>query len=213
MKNYQILLLLIIINFSKTVKVGEIVKLPDPIKEGGMPLYEALNQRKSSRDFDDSKKLNTEIISQALWCSYGINRPTKFKTVPSAKGWYPLLVYVFLEEGVFQYSAKDHHLLKILEGDYRAMTGTQTSVVTSARANFVFIADFKKKSAMDGDDAHKLRSIYLDTGHVAMALSLFAASNNMKGVDRAMVDADPLLDLLQLNKEDYIFTLAFSLGY
>ena len=35
----------------------------------------------------------------------------------------------------------------------------------------------------------------------------------MKGVDRAMVDDGPILELLGLNKEDYIFTLAFSLGY
>ena len=46
-----------------------------------------------------------------------------------------------------------------------------------------------------------------------MGLSLFAASNNMKGVVRAMVDVDSLLELLALNKEDYIFTLSYSLGY
>ena len=82
-----------------------------------------------------------------------------------------------------------------------------------ASVNFVFIADFKKKSSMDGDDEHKLRSIYLDTGHCSMALGLFAASNNMKGIPRAMVDVDPLLKLLRLDKENYIFSLAFSLGY
>ena len=46
-----------------------------------------------------------------------------------------------------------------------------------------------------------------------MALYLVGASYNMKAVARSMVDADPLLELLGLNKEDYIFTLAFSLGY
>ena len=93
------------------------------------------------------------------------------------------------------------------------MTGSQTYIVTNARINFVFIADFKKKSSMDGDDEHKLRSIYLDTGHCSMALGLFAASNNMKGVPRAMVEDEPLLKLLRLSKEDYKFTLSFSLGY
>ena len=66
---------------------------------------------------------------------------------------------------------------------------------------------------MDGDDAHKFRSIYLDSGHVTMALSLYAAANDMKGVVRAMVEPDPLLEFLRLNKEDYIFTIAYSLGY
>ena len=75
------------------------------------------------------------------------------------------------------------------------------------------IADFKKKSLMDPDKAHKWRSMYLDTGHCAMGLGLFAASNNMKGVDRAMVETEPLLEFLGLKQGDYVFTLAFSLGF
>ena len=63
------------------------------------------------------------------------------------------------------------------------------------------------------DDDHKKRSMYLDTGHATMALSLFAASNNMQGVVRAMVDTGKLLDLLGLKEGDYYFTLSYSLGY
>ena len=66
---------------------------------------------------------------------------------------------------------------------------------------------------MGDDEAHKLRSIYLDSGHCTMDLYLFAASNNMKGAVKAMVDVDPLFEFLGLKKGDYIFSLAFSLGY
>ena len=211
MKRFYIFLITILI--IKYCSSQNIIKLPEPKTEGGMPLNEALNNRKSSRDFDMSTGLTQEIISQALWSCYGTNRPNGYKTTPSATGWYPLIVYVFLEVGVFKYDPKKNTLTQILSGDYRYMTGTQTSIVTNARINFVFIADFKKKSSMDGDDEHKLRSIYLDTGHCSMALGLFAASNNMKGVPREMVEAEPLLELLGLSKEDYKFTLSFSLGY
>ena len=205
------LAILLLLNFC-TSNIGDVIDLPEPQREGGMPLFEALNNRKSQRDFNGTSKVTAEIISQALWSCYGI-REGKLRTVPSAKSWYNLLTYVFLQEGVYKYNPVGHQLIKIFNGDYRSLTGTQTSVVTNARINFVFIANFKKKSAMDNDDAHKFRSIYLDSGHVTMTLSLFAAANNMKGVVRAMVEPDPLLEFLRLNKEEYIFTIAYSLGY
>ena len=200
-------------NYFICIEDADIIQLPEPEKEGGMPLYEALSKRQSLRNFSPDKKLDIKALSQALWSCYGANRANGFKTTPSAKAWFPLIVYVFIEEGVYKYDPTNHSLIRVLSGDYREMTGTQTKVVTTAAANFVLIADFMKKSSMDGDDEHKLRSIYLDTGHCTMALGLFAAANNMKGVDRAMVDVDPLLQLLGLQKGAYIFTLSYSLGY
>ena len=39
--------------------------MPEPKREGGMPLYEALNLRKSSRNFVDSTdKITPELLSQ-----------------------------------------------------------------------------------------------------------------------------------------------------
>ena len=211
-KLYICFLGLLLIKFSiSEIDVGDVYQLPEPEKEGGMPVNEALNNRKSSRDFDPSIKLTPQLLSQALWSCYGENRPKGYKTTPSAVAWYPLTIYVFLEEGVFTYDASTHSITKILDGDYRSMTGTQTAVVTKARANFVLIGDLSKKASLSYDD--KFKYIYLDSGHCTMGFYLFAASNNMKGVVRAMVDIDPLLELLGLNKEDHIFTLSFSLGF
>ena len=205
---FLVLTILYLINYSSQ----EIITLPEPDKEGGMPLYEALSKRQSQRNFDPTKRITPQILSQALWCCYGINRPEKkLKTVPSATGWFPLLTYVFLEEGVYLYQADGHYLTKVLDGDYREYTGTQTAIVKKAIANFVFIADFKKQSSLD--EEHKMMYMYLDTGHVTMALSLFTASNGMKGFVRAMVDTNKLLDLLGLKEGDYYFTLAYSLGF
>ena len=215
MKQFYIILfsLIIIVQSQFNIKLGETYLLPEPEKEGGMPLNEALSKRQSQRDYDETQKLSPQFLSQALWSCYGPNRDNGYKTTPSAVAWFPLIVYVFLEDGVYKYDPSNHSVNKFLEEDYRYMTGTQTDVVTKAAADFVFIADCKKESSMGDDVEHKKRSIYLDTGHSTMALYLFAASNNLKGVARAMVDADPLLELLGLNKEDYIFTLSFSLGF
>ena len=58
--------ILLLFNFCNNKEIGEVIKLPKPIREGGIPLYEALNNRKSSRDFDDSTKIPIEILSQTL---------------------------------------------------------------------------------------------------------------------------------------------------
>ena len=210
-KFFIIIITTLILKYCYFLTSDDIIELPEPDKKGGMPLNEALSKRKSSRDFNESKEITLKILSQALWSCYGTNRPNGYKTTPSAVAWFPLIVYVFVEDGVYQYDPSNHTLKKLLSGDYRAMTGTQKAVVSKAAVNFVFIADFNKPCSLD--DESKNRYIYLDTGHCSMALGLFAASNNMKGVPRAMVDVDPLLKLLRLDKEDYIFTLAFSLGY
>ena len=207
---YTIILLCLYIKFIATYEVGDTIQLPDPEKDGGMPLNEALNNRKSSRDFDGSKKIDNYILSQALWSCYGVNRPNGYRTTPSAVAWFPLIIYVFSEEGVFKYNPLDNTLTVVLIGDYRAKTGTQP-FVDKAAVNFVVIADYNKKTSMDNES--KKKYIYLDTGHCTMGFSLFASANNMKGVVRAMVDVDPLLELLGLAKEDYVFTLSYSLGY
>ena len=209
-KLFFIFITILILKYCYFLTSDDIIELPEPKKEGGMPLNEALSKRKSSRDFNSSKEISLETLSQALWSCYGTNRPNGYKTTPSAVAWFPLIVYVFLEEGVYQYDPSSHSLLKLISGDYRSMTGTQPFVANAA-VNFVFIADYNKPSSIDDDSKYKY--IYLDTGHSSMALGLFAASNNMKGVPRAMVDVDPLLKFLKLDKDKYVFTLAFSLGY
>ena len=134
-----------------------------------------------------------------------------YKTTPSANAWFPLIVYIFLEEGVYLYYPNDNTLTKLLSGGFRAMIGSQASIVTKASTNFVFIGDLKKQTKYE--DEVKLMSIYSDTGHCCMDLGLFVAGNNMKVVTREMVDVDPLLELLGLPKEDYMFALSFGLGY
>ena len=58
--------ILLLFNFCNNTEIGEVIRLQEPIREGGMPLYEELNSRKSSRDFDDSTKIPIEILSQTL---------------------------------------------------------------------------------------------------------------------------------------------------
>ena len=137
--------IVLLFNYCNNKQVGDIIKLPEPKREGGMPLYEALNHRKSSRDFNGSAGITLELLSQALWSCYGIGEDNH-RTVPAAKSWYSFLIYVFTEDGVYKYDPETHELVVLFIGDYRSVTGTQTNVVSKAGVNFVFIGDLEKES-------------------------------------------------------------------
>ena len=70
------------------------IKLPEPNRKGGMPLMQALNERKSSREYD-SRKLSEQQLSDLLWAAWGINRPEDGKhTAPSSNDKQEMSVYV-----------------------------------------------------------------------------------------------------------------------
>jgi hypothetical protein len=206
------LTILLLFNICINTEVGEIIKLPEPKREGGMPLYQALSLRKSLRNFDPSIKVSYETLSQALWSCYGV-REGNYRVIPAAKAWYTFVIYLFVEDGVYKYNPIEHSILKIIDGDHREITGTQKAIVTKARINFLFIADLNMKGRAPEDKAIRREIVKADIGNITMALSLFAAANNMKGVIRGELSQQAIFDFLNLNSNDYYMPLAFSLGY
>ena len=211
-KYFLSLTILLLFNICINTEVGEIIKLPEPKREGGMPLYQALSLRKSLRNFDPSIKVSYETLSQALWSCYGV-REGNYRVIPAAKAWYTFVIYLFVEDGVYKYNPIDHSLLKIIDGDHREITGTQKAIVTKARINFLFIADLNMKGRAPEDKTIRREIVKADIGNITMALSLFAAANNMKGVIRGELSQQAIFDFLNLNSNDYYMPLAFSLGY
>ena len=211
-KYFLSLTILLLFNTCFNTEVGEVIKLPEPKRQGGMPLYEALNLRKSLRNFDPTIKVSEEILSQALWSCYGVREGT-FRVIPAAKAWYTFIIYVFLEDGVYKYDPIEHTLLKIIDGDHREITGTQTAVVTRAAVNFLFIADLNMPGRAKDDKKFRREVAKVDIGNLTMALSLFASANNMKGVIRGNFDEARIMEFLGLKQTDYYMPLAFSLGY
>ena len=206
------LTILLLFNTCFNTEVGEIIKLPEPKREGGMPLYQALSLRKSLRNFDPSIKVSYETLSQALWSCYGV-REGNYRVIPAAKAWYTFVIYLFVEDGVYKYNPIEHSILKIIDGDHREITGTQKAIVTKARINFLFIADLNMKGRAPEDKTIRREIVKADIGNITMALSLFAAANNMKGVIRGELSQQAIFEFLNLNSNDYYMPLAFSLGY
>ena len=65
----------IILYFEQFLAIGQDIILPEPQKSGGIPLMEALNYRKSTRDLSDYE-ISEQVLSDLLWAAYGFNRHT-----------------------------------------------------------------------------------------------------------------------------------------
>lgn len=184
------------------------IVLPSPQIKGGMPLFEALKNRKSVREFSD-RKLTFQVLSNLLWSAYGINRPeVKKRTAPSAMNLQMIELYVCLEQGTFLYDPEAHALKPVLSDDIRESTGFQPFVKV-APVNLVYVADVAKIKQM-GED----QWIYIgaEAGAISQNVYLFCASEGLATVVRGAIPRDVLSQKLKL-KDTQKIVLAQTVGY
>ena len=187
----------------------EIIKLPPPKLTGGKSLMEALQVRKSSREFG-AKKLPQEVLASMLWAAWGINRPENGRrTAPSAVNWQEIDVYIAMEEGLYIYSARENTLKLIAKQDLRALTGKQP-FVKDAPVNLIYVADYSRM----GGGYPEERAFYsaADAAFIAENVYLYCASEGLATVVRANLERDDLAKAMQLrNNQKIVF--AQSVGY
>ncbi|MFH0895846.1 MAG: SagB/ThcOx family dehydrogenase [Bacteroidota bacterium] len=188
---------LVISAFAQDLK--QITLLP-PQKEGGKPLMQALNERKTSREFDANKKLTDQQLSNLLWAAFGVNRTDGKRTAPTAMNKQETDVYVVLDKGIFVYNAEKNTLDPVVAGDFRKDMGKQ-DFVASASVVLVFVADYDK---MNGDDKTKDFYSAVDVGYISQNVYLFAASENMNSVVLGWIDRDAMVPVLKLKKNQKI---------
>jgi nitroreductase len=201
----------VLVVFSAAVYAAELkpIKLPAPQTEGGKPLMQALNERKSMREFG-SEELPAQILSDLLWAAFGINRPDKGgRTAPTAKNMQEIDVYVVKAEGAYIYDAKENSLAPVLAGDIRAVTGEQP-FVKDAPINLVFVVDYAKMGGMD--DANQKFYAATDTGYISENVYLYCASAGLNTVVRGWVNRPPLEKALELRPDQKVI-LAQTVGY
>lgn len=185
------------------------MKLPKPNMKGGMPLMEALKERRTQRAFS-SEELPPQMLSDLLWAAFGINRPESGKrTAPSAMNWQEIDIYVALEEGLYLYNAKEHTLEPVIAKDLRADTGLQ-DFVADAPVNLVFVVDYTKVTRVPDEE----KDIYAaaDTGFISQNVYLFCASEGLATVVRGYLDKDVLAKAMGLGKNQKVI-LAQTVGY
>jgi SagB-type dehydrogenase family enzyme len=184
------------------------VQLSKP-RTADSPLMQILAKRSSARTFSP-QPLPMNVLSDLLWAANGINRPDSGKrTAPSAKNMQEIDIYVATAEGLYLYEAKAHVLKPILQGDIRAMTGTQ-AYVKDAAVQLLYVADDSRMGTLKEQD--KLVYAAADTGFISENVYLFCAAEGLATVVRAGMDRTALAKLMKLTPDQRI-VLAQSIGY
>ena len=172
--------MMIMNNAAATEKV-----LPQPQKEGGMPLMQAFNQRRAIRSFDKQKPVDEQTLSNLLWAAYGISGEEGRRTIPTAKNERDLEVYVADGSGAWLYDAENNKLIQITDKDISEFFNWQ-DYVADATLELVYVGSKDGKFA----DMH--------AGSAYQNVGLYATSVGLHNVVRAWVDADGIAKALKL---------------
>lgn len=176
---------------------SQTIKLPSPVKTGGKPLMEALNDRKSSKENYVNADLDLQTMSNLLWAAYGFNRPDK-RTVPSAGNSQEFSVYVLLNRGAYLYDAQKNTLERVGEGNFKESLANHIQpYVNDVPVHLVYVGNLDK--SMFGRDG-----ILMDVGFISQNVYLYAASTGLGTVARASFDRDKLSKILNLNSRQII---------
>ena len=189
---------------------AEDIKLPDPVKSGGIGVLDAVAARQSAGDFVDIE-LTPEQLSTLLWVAGGINRDNGKLTYPTASNIQDIVIFAFTKSGVYRYNPEDHSITLTAEGDHRALTGTpRQAFVAKAAVDLLYVQDTGKWP--EGRPA----DIVLNCGFAHAGLSmqnvyLYAASQGWGARTRMNFDREGLTKLLGLT-DKHNFTLMQCVG-
>ncbi|MFQ6014152.1 MAG: SagB/ThcOx family dehydrogenase [Anaerolineae bacterium] len=168
----------------KTYPSARKVHLPQDLSFRGLTVEEAINKRRSMRDYS-GEAMSLLELSALLHYAYGFTgqRTVALRAAPSAGALYPLELYPVvhnvsqLPKGVYHYSVQDHSLELVKEGDYRARM-TQYAVgqemVGQANVALVVTAIFQRTRWKYRERAY--RYVLLDAGHLGQNIYLAATS-------------------------------------
>jgi nitroreductase len=184
------------------------IALPPAVKQGGLPLMEALARRQSSREFAPDA-LPLPVLSGLLWAAFGRNRDDGKRTAPTALNAQEIDVYVALPTGAYLYDAAAHELQLVAAADLRRVTGYQ-DFVDEAPLDLVYVADHARMGMVPVGQ----RSAYahVAAGAISQNVYLFCASSGLATVIRAWINREAIADALGLAHDQQVL-LSQTVGY
>jgi nitroreductase len=184
------------------------ISLPLPDTGGGMPLMQALRERKTQREFRPDA-LPPELVSNLLWAAFGVNRPENgHRTAPSAMNAQEIGLYVAAQEALYFYDALAHRLQPVVNGDLRGKTSGQDFAV-QAPLTVIFVADCARMKSAKPEQQDFYSAF--DAGCISQNIYLFCASAGLATVVHDL-DRKPLAEAMKLRSDQKI-VFAQAVGF
>lgn len=222
---FSTLILILLLGCSQEVKTSQgentlkkinsdtlIYILPSPKTTGNVSVEEALNKRRSQRDYR-TDEISAEDLSQILWAAYGITKPMDnpklkggLRTAPSAGATYPLEIYAIvgnvkdIEPGVYRYIPAEHKIVMVIDQDIRkelCAAALNQKMIEVAPASLFYSAVFNRTTERYGDRG-KLRYVCMDLGHSAENVYLQCEAMNLGTCAVGAFNDDMVREVMQL---------------
>ena len=166
--------------------------LPAPQTAGGMPLMQAMQERKSMRDIDPASTVTKQDLSNMLWAAWGITHEGK-RTIATAMNRQELILYVITPTEISRYSAEDNTLTVVNTGDFRDIQARQDWAKT-APINIALVVNTNKQKKDEFQN--------YTAGAASHAIYLYCASVGLKTTVRAMLDNDEVERAMKLGDDE-----------
>jgi SagB-type dehydrogenase family enzyme len=203
----------------KTYPTAQQISLPDPHGYQGLSLEEAIERRRSIRDYT-AGPLSLEDLSRLLHAGQGItDQHRSFRAAPSAGALYPIETYVVvhdvsgLEPGLYHYAITGHALEQLRTDNLRTqllLAGIGQDMLAQAQVCLVLAAMFQRTRWRYHERTY--RYVLLEAGHIGQNLYMAATSMGLGACAVGAFLDDQLNDLLGLDGVQEAALYLISLG-
>lgn len=191
--------------FSFAVSAQDI-KLPEPdVNQQSMTVVEALKTRHSIRNFDSTKDLSNQELSNLCWAACGIVRDGNHRTAPTARNLQEIRLFAFTKSAVYEYEAKSNTLVMKVEGDHRDLMvsnggngGFRQDFVMDAPVTLLMVIDYDIYGSQ-GEGALMMGCV--DAGNVSENINIYCQSVGLATVPRATHDKEGIRKLLGFSEK------------
>ena len=181
--------------------MNEKIKLPEVCKDVKMTLFDALQNRESSRNFA-KRDLENDILSRLLWAADGINRPEIGKcTAPSAMDRHSVSIYVCRKDGAWLWNREENTLEKVCDKDLGEAVRNGQPTLEYVPVALVLVSDNGKFD--ENATEAPLTVGALDVALICQNINLACTALGLANVPRLFMDVPALKKELGLSATQF----------